>query len=72
MDDYRETMWGISPSDRKWFQVLTLVDGISGSVLLTIMEFTHRSAGVMPNQVVLSILLGVGASFVASGFVAWA
>ena len=71
MNDYRETIWGISPSDRKWFQVLTLLGGTSGSVILTVLELSHRSPGAAPNEVALNILLGIGASFVASGFVSW-
>ena len=71
MDVYRETIWGISPSDRKWFQVLTLVGGTSGSVILTILEFSYRSPSATPNEVAFNILLGIGASFVASGFITW-
>ena len=62
MDDYRETIWGISPSDRKWFQVLTLMGGTSGFVILTILRFSHRSPDATPDEVAFNILLGIGAS----------
>ena len=91
MDDYRETIWGIDPKDRQWFQLLTLIGGTAGSVMwnsrvrhveqpgpscgtagsviLTQLEVSHGSAA--PNQAALNITLGIGASFVASGFIAW-
>ena len=69
MDDYRETIWGIDPKDRQWFQLLTLIGGTAGSVILTQLEVSHGSAA--PNQAALNITLGIGASFVASGFIAW-
>jgi CBS domain containing-hemolysin-like protein len=69
MDDYRETIWGIDPKDRQWFQLLTLIGGTAGSVILTQLEVSHGS--VAPNQAARNILLGIGASFVASGFIAW-
>ena len=69
MNDHRETIWGIDPRDRQWFQLLTLIGGAAGSVILTQLEFAHGSA--TPNEVARNILLGIGASFVASGFIAW-
>ena len=69
MDDYRETIWGIDPKDRQWFQLLTLIDGTAGSVILTQLEVSHGSAA--PNQAALNITLGIGVSFVASGFITW-
>ena len=35
MDESREAIWGIDPKDRQWFQLLTLIGGIAGSVVLT-------------------------------------
>lgn len=70
MDDYRETIWGIRPEDGHWFQFLTLMGGTCGSVILTILQFSHRSPGATPGEVALNILLSIGASFVASGFIA--
>ena len=71
MDESRETIWGIDPKDRQWFQLLTLIGGIAGSVILTQLELAHGPGSAGPNQVARNILLGIGASFVASGFVAW-
>ena len=89
MDYYRETIWGIDPKDRQWFQLLTLIGGTAGSVILTQLEVSHGSAApnigpgvepvtsgvshgsAAPNQAALNITLGIGASFVASGFIAW-
>ena len=71
MDESRETIWGIDPKDRQWFQLLTLIGGIAGSVILTQLELAHGPGGAGPNQVARNILLGIGASFVASGFIAW-
>ena len=69
-DGYRESIWGIDPKDRPWFQLLTLVGGIAGSIILTLLELDFRSGGV-PSEVARNITLGIGASFVASGFIAW-
>jgi hypothetical protein len=71
MDDYRETIWGIDPKDRRWFQLLTLIGGSAGSVLLAQLELAYGPSSGSPNVVARNILLGVGASFVASGFIAW-
>lgn len=71
MDEFRETIWGIDPRDRQWFQLLTLIGGIAGSVILTQLELAHGPGSAGPNQVARNVLLGIGASFVASGFIAW-
>jgi hypothetical protein len=70
-DPNRETIWGISPKDRQWFQLLTLIGGVAGSVILTRLEIVHGSDGATPNEMARNILLGIGASFVAAGFIAW-
>jgi hypothetical protein len=71
MDDHRETIWGIDPKDRQWFQLLTLIGGAAGSVTLAYLELAYGSTSAAPNEVARNILLGIGASFVASGFIAW-
>ena len=70
-DSNRETIWGISPGDRRWFQVMTLVGGNVGSIAVTLLTLKHRPADQTPDALALSLLLGIGASFVAAGFVAW-
>ena len=71
MDDHREAIWGIDPKDRQWFQLLTLIGGAAGSIILTQLELAYHSTNAGPNVVARNILLGIGASFVASGFIAW-
>ena len=71
MYDHRETIWGIDPKDRQWFQLLTLIGGAAGSVILAYLELAYGSTSAAPNEVARNILLGIGASFVASGFIAW-
>ena len=73
MDDYRESIWGIRPEDRRWFQLLTLAGGIAGSVLLTLLELDAMSGDMGPgtSEVARNVVLGIGASFAASGFIAW-
>ena len=71
MDDYRETIWGIRPKDRGWFQLLTLMGGTAGSVILTLLEFDSLSSGAPVSEAARNIALGIGASFVASGFISW-
>ncbi len=69
-DGYRESIWGIDPKDRPWFQLLTMTGGIAGSVILTWLELDSLSNGT-PSEAARNIILGIGASFVASGFIAW-
>ena len=70
-DNGRETIWGISRGDRRWFQAMTLVGGNVGSIAVTLLTLKHRPADQTPDALALALLLGIGASFVAAGFVAW-
>jgi hypothetical protein len=70
-EDRRETIWGINSEDRQWFQFLTLIGGTAGSIILTYLELAHGPAAAQPNEAARNILLSIGASFVASGFIAW-
>ena len=67
----RETIWGINRKDRPWFQLLTLLGGLAGAVTLTILELEYRPPNATPNTTGLNIVLGIGGSFVAAGFIAW-
>ena len=67
----RETIWGINPKDRHWFQLLTLLGGTGGSVTLVWLILGCRAAADTPDEVAFRILLGIGAGFVAAGFLAW-
>lgn len=71
MDDYRETLWGIRPEDRKWFQVFTVVGGIAGSVILAVLELNSPPVNATLAETARNIVLGIGASFVAAGFTTW-
>lgn len=71
MDEYRETIWGIRPDDRKWFQFFTVIGGIAGSVILAVLEIQSPSVSSALGETARNIVLGIGASFVASGFVTW-
>ena len=70
-DDGREDMWGIKRRDRRWFQVMTLIGGTAGSIVLTWLEVRYGAGGTTPNVLVRNILLGIGASFIAAGFISW-
>lgn len=70
-DEDRESIWGIASKDRAWFQALTLVGGVALSIVIAYLELAYRPVGAAPNVVVRNIIVGIGASFVASGFVAW-
>lgn len=72
MQQNRETIWGIHPKDRRWFQLITLAGGIAGSVILTLLELDSLSGGTAtPSQAARNIVVGIGGSFAASGFIAW-
>ena len=73
MYQFRETIWGIHPKDRRWFQFLTLLGGTAGSVVLTLLELEALSGSMaaMPSAAARNIVLGIGGSFAASGFIAW-
>ena len=70
-DDDRETIWGINRKDRRLFQALTLTGGNAGSIAVTILQLKYRSLDDTPDTIALNIILGIGASFVASGFISW-
>ena len=70
-DDERETFWGINRKDRRWFQVMTLVGGTTGSVVLTVLQLKYRTPEDAPDILSLNILLGIGTSFAAAGFISW-
>ena len=70
-DDDRETIWGINRKDRRLFQTMTLIGGNVGSVVVTILILKYRPYDQTADILTLSILLGIGASFVASGFITW-
>ena len=70
-DVERETIWGINRKDRRLFQALTLTGGNAGSIAVTVLQLKHRSPDDTPDTIALNIILGIGASFVASGFISW-
>ena len=67
----REDMWGIPRRDRRWFQLLTLIGGTAGSISLTWLELAYGWDSSAPNSPIRNIILGVGGSFIAAGFVSW-
>ena len=70
--DDRDNLWGIDSNDRRWFQALTLAGGVIASIIMIFLEIEYRAGDAAPNAVARNILLSVGASFVAAGFVSWA
>ena len=70
-DVERETIWGINRKDRRLFQALTLTGGNAGSIAVTVLQLKYRSPDDTPDTIALNIILGIGASFVASGFISW-
>ena len=53
--------------------VFDAAGGTAGSVILTLLELEALSGSMaaMPSQAARNIVLGIGGSFAASGFVAW-
>ena len=68
----RDNLWGIDSNDRRWFQALTLAGGVIASIMMAFLEIEYRAGDATPNTVARNILLSIGASFVAAGFVSWA
>ena len=68
----RDNLWGIDSNDRRWFQALTLAGGVIASIIMAFLELEYRASDATPNVVGRNILLSIGASFVAAGFVSWA
>ncbi len=67
----RETIWGINREDRPWFQLLTLLGGVAGSITLTALALNYGPPDNAPSETAGGIVLGIGGSFVSSGFIAW-
>ena len=70
--DDRDNLWGIDSNDRRWFQALTLAGGVIASIMMAFLEIEYRAGDATPNTVARNILLSIGASFVAAGFMSWA
>ena len=70
--DERDNLWGIDSNDRRWFQALTLAGGVIASIMMAFLEIEYRADDAAPNTVARNILISIGASFVAAGFVSWA
>ena len=70
--DERDNLWGIDSNDRRWFQALTLAGGTIASIIMAFLEIEYRASDATPNTVARNILISIGASFVAAGFVSWA
>ena len=70
--DERDNLWGIDSNDRRWFQALTLAGGVIASIMMAFLEIEYRADDATPNTVARNILISIGASFVAAGFVSWA
>jgi len=51
---------------------LTLAGGVIASIIMAFLEIEYRADDAAPNTVARNILLSIGASFVAAGFVSWA
>ncbi len=70
-NEERESIWGIDSKDRRWFQALTLAGGTVASVSAVFLEISYRTSDITPNTLTQNILLSIGASFIAAGFVSW-
>jgi hypothetical protein len=70
-EDTRETLWGIKPADRPWFQTLTIVGGTAIAIINTT-ERLNGSPGPAPEDPLLyRIATDIVTGYVAAGLSAW-
>ena len=70
-DDTRETLWGIKPEDRPWFQTLTILGGTVVAIINTL-ERLNSGPGQAPEDPLLyRIAADIVTGYLAAGLTTW-
>ena len=73
MSDRRrqESIWGINPQDRQWFEFLTAAAGLAVSIIAVALAIIYRPETATPYDVLQRCVLSIVTAFGAAGFTSW-
>ena len=73
MSDRRrqESIWGINPQDRQWFEFLTAAAGLTLSIIAVALAIIYRPETATPYDVLQRCVLSIVTAFGAAGFTSW-
>ena len=73
MSDRRrqESIWGINPQDRQWFEFLTAAAGLALSIIAVALAIIYRPETATPYDVLQRCVLSIVTAFGAAGFTSW-
>ena len=71
-EDPRETLWGIKPADRPWFQTLTIVGGTVVAVVNTLDRLNGEPGPAPEDPLLYRIATDIVTGYVAAGLTTWA
>ena len=71
-EDTRETLWGIKPADRPWFQTLTIVGGTVVAIINTVERLNGSSDQVPEDPLLYQIATDIVTGYIAAGLTTWA
>lgn len=71
-EDTRETLWGIKPADRPWFQTLTIIGGTVVAIINTLGRLNGSSGTGPEDPLLYRIATDIVTGTIAAGLVTWA
>ena len=71
-EDTRETLWGIKPADRPWFQTLTIVGGTVVAIINTVERLNGSSDQAPGDPLLYQIATDIVTGYIAAGLTTWA
>lgn len=70
-EDARETLWGIKPADRPWFQTLTIVGGTIVALINTVDRVNGASGATADDPLLYRIGTDIVTGYLAAGLTTW-
>ena len=70
-DDPRETLWGIKPEDRPWFQTLTIVGGTVVAIVNTLDRLNGGPGPAPEDPLLYRIATDIVTGYLAAGLITW-
>ncbi len=70
-EDPRETLWGIKPADRPWFQTLTIVGGTAVAIINTVERLNGAPSATAEDPLLYRIATDIVTGYIAAGLTTW-
>ena len=70
-EDPRETLWGIKPADRPWFQTLTIVGGTAVAIINTVERLNGAPGATAEDPLLYRIATDIVTGYIAAGLTTW-